>query len=87
MTSLAKAEHATEPEPIVAPERPLYFDSLDLSTYPRSQEIGYVAAFLGVAALLVPSARWRCLTAVLMLDVEPEAPTITVTGLPRPVNR
>lgn len=83
----------------VTTERALYFDSLHQLAplgvdaaryreplYSRSQEIGDVAAFLGIGALIVPSARWPCLNAVLMLDVEPEAPTITVTGSPRPVN-
>jgi RES domain-containing protein len=77
----------------VATERALYFASLDELVplgvdparyreplYSRSQEIGDAAAFLGVAALIVPSARWPCQNAVLMLDVEPVAPTLTVVG-------
>ncbi len=68
----------------VATERALYFTSLDELVplgvdparyreplYSLSQEIGDAAAFLGVAALVVPNARWACQNAVLMLDAEP----------------
>ena len=77
----------------VATERALYFDSLDELVplgvdpsryreplYSRSQDIGDAAAFLGVAALVVPSARWPCQNVVLILDVEPAPPTVTVLG-------
>jgi RES domain-containing protein len=83
----------------VTTRRALFFDSLDElirlgvdperyrePLYSRSQEIGDAAAFLGTAALIVPSARWRCQNAVLMLDVEPEPPTVTVVGSPREVD-
>ncbi len=75
----------------VATERALYFDYLDelaplgidpaeyrQPLYSRSHEIGDAAAFLGVAALIVPSARWPCQNAVVMLDVEPAPPIVAV---------
>jgi hypothetical protein len=42
--------------------------------YPRTQQIGEVAHFLGFDGLIVPSARYDCLNAVLFADrINPEA--------------
>ena len=36
--------------------------------YPRTQEIGDAAHFLGFDGLVAPNARWNCLNAVLFTD-------------------
>jgi RES domain-containing protein len=42
--------------------------------YPRTQQIGEMAHFLGFDGLIVPSARFSCLNAVLFADrINPEA--------------
>lgn len=42
--------------------------------YPRTQDIGEAAHFLGFDGLIVPSARWNCRNVVLFCDeVPPEA--------------
>lgn len=45
--------------------------------YPRSQDIGAIAAFLGCSGLLVPSARWNAINLVLMFNAE-ASPSVTV---------
>ncbi len=45
--------------------------------YPRSQDIGEAAHFLDYDGLLVPSARWNCLNAIIFCDrVQPDALSI-----------
>lgn len=45
--------------------------------YPRSQDIGEATHFLDYDGLLVPSARWNCLNAIIFCDrVQPDALSI-----------
>jgi RES domain-containing protein len=46
------------------------------TAYERTQEIGDAAAFLGLGALIVPNARWPALNAVVIVDVDPDPPTV-----------
>ncbi len=46
--------------------------------YGRTQEIGDAAAFLGFGALIVPNARWPALNAVVIVDADPDPPTVTL---------
>jgi hypothetical protein len=50
-------------------------------TYDRTQEIADAAYFLGFDGLIAPSARWKCLNAVLFTDrIAPDQIELRETG-------